>query len=114
MAASPPLSPVVATPLAHRKRRHSAMNRGSIDLTRENDEGTPRKARASSVPEPAIPNGTATERKLEDEDESDEDSKSLIEDLLDTAELEPYLPDGEYQFETPLCAYTDIVFRDGG
>jgi hypothetical protein len=34
-------------------------------------------------------------RKLEDDEEIDEDDKEMLEDILDTAELEPYKP-GEY------------------
>jgi hypothetical protein len=112
MAASPPISPKVATPLAHRKRRFSALDRGTvIDLTGPSDEDGPsspiftRKVIPSTnrngaeSTQVAHTSGTEQVRKLEDEsqDGDDEDDKSLMEDMLDTAELEPYEP-GELQF----------------
>lgn len=99
MAASPPLSPVVATPLAHRKRRHSEMTRDVIDLTGEadNDEVPAMKKAANGVHDTSGSNGVNGERNLEDEGaEDEEDDKSLVEDILDTAELDPYRADGMF------------------
>lgn len=96
MAASPPISPVVATPLAHRKRRHSEMTREYVDLTGDDEVAPDGKQAANGVHETPATNGTNGERKLEDDEvEDDEDDKSLVEDILDTAELEPYRPDGK-------------------
>lgn len=97
MAASPPLSPVVATPLAHRKRRHSEMVREVIDLTGEDEDEVPLPKKATNGAHGAAEsNGSTGERRLEDDDaDNDDDDKSLIEDILDTAELEPYSPKGK-------------------
>ena len=107
MAHSPPISPKVATPLAHRKRRHSVIERDVIDLTGDDEDSTvefgpaPRSPIKHSTPHVSgtAPNGSSAtavvSRKLEDDEEIDEDDKELLEDILDTAELEPYKP-GEY------------------
>ncbi len=104
MANSPPLSPTVATPVAHRKRRHSVIERDVIDLTGNDGDSTVDFGTAPTSPaklsSPHKPGTHATEssataavaRKLEDDDEIDEDDKELLEDILDTAELEPYKP----------------------
>jgi hypothetical protein len=107
MAHSPPISPKVATPLAHRKRRHSVIERHVIDLTGDDEDSTvefgpaphsPIK-RSTSNASGAAPSGSSVTaivaRKLEDDEEIDEDDKEMLEDILDTAELEPYKP-GEY------------------
>ena len=99
MAQSPPISPTVATPLAHRKRRHSAIERNVtnvIDLTQDDQPKSP-VARRQKVEAGEDANGASATvaRKLEEEDEIDEDDKELFEDILDTAELEPYKP-GKY------------------
>jgi hypothetical protein len=104
MASSPPISPKVATPLAHRKRRHSAIDRNAAapacDDDNSSDQGvdavlSPTKMSNSNVAV-TIPNGSsataAVARKLEDDEEVDDDDKELFEDILDTAELEPYKP----------------------
>lgn len=104
MATSPPISPKVATPLAHRKRRHSAIERnGTGPACDENDDldqnldavGSLNKIAESSGEQPAPNDSSATAsviRKLEDDDDIDEDDKEMFEDILDTAELEPYKP----------------------
>jgi hypothetical protein len=107
MASSPPLEPKVVTPLQHRKRRHSALDRGSqvIDLTDDGDAVVqsspvrPQKVIATGNGVKMHANGETNgqvarkegdkQRQLEDEDEDDDD-KSLFEDMLDTAELEPW------------------------
>lgn len=104
MASSPPISPKVATPLAHRKRRHSAIDRNaarpSCNEENSSDQGvdallSPTKITNATVAI-AAPNGSsataAVARKLEDDEEVDDDDKELFEDILDTAELEPYKP----------------------
>ena len=106
MAHSPPISPKVATPLAHRKRRHSVIERDVIDLTGEDEDSTVDFGGAPTSPIKRSPshasgvaaNGTsataAVARRLEDDEEIDEDDKEMLEDILDTAELEPYKPGG--------------------
>ena len=97
MAQSPPISPTVATPLAHRKRRHSAIDRSVIDLTQDDDDDdepsspVAQKQKLNGEIDPNGPTATVA-RKLEDEDEVEEDDSELFEDILDTAELEPYRP----------------------
>ena len=102
MASSPPISPKVATPLAHRKRRHSAIDRTAAgpacDEANSSEQDallSPTKTTNSNVGV-AAPNGSsataAVARKLEDDEEVDDDDKELFEDILDTAELEPYKP----------------------
>ena len=116
-----PLSPKVATPLAHRKRRHSEMARsGGVDLTGEVHDGNqasndrqshgpakkPSTNGVSTTPPPIIAsppnheaNGTndLSGRRLEDDElaDFDDDADSMLEDILDTAELEPYKADRE-------------------
>ncbi|KAK3051591.1 NAD-dependent histone deacetylase sir2 [Extremus antarcticus] len=102
MALSPVASPQpkVATPLAHRKRRHSALDKGVIDLTGDGDEdaaAAPMGATDGHVTAAKSTNGDhrpTLPRKLEDDaEEADDDNQSLIDDMLDTAELEPYSND---------------------
>lgn len=105
MVHSPPLSPKVATPLARRKRRYSALDRASVDLSAQVDairngltgalpiSTTPMKgngvAHAHAPPQQA--NERDDVRRLDDGDlDDDDDDKSLFEDLLDTADIEPY------------------------
>lgn len=122
------ISPVVATPLAHRKRRHSEISKAPvlIDLTESGDERATIK-KTAYVAQPRIPpvpdsssnvngskgegqesdhhhvhleNGTVVQHETieadeldndhDDQDDEDEDDESLLEDILDQAELEPY------------------------
>lgn len=94
MAQPPPISPVVATPLAHRKRRHSKIDSSVIDLT----EPSSPVGKAKATNGETIVNGSYTSiaRKLEDDDDLDESDKELFEDILDTAELEPYMAGQEF------------------
>ena len=94
MAQSEPISPKVATPLARRKRRFSAVDKNVIDLTGDDDSETPvaqayKQANGSSTQNGS--NGVVA-RKLDDDDDVGEDDKELFQDILDTAELEPYEP----------------------
>ena len=113
MAASPPLSPVVATPLAHRKRRHSEMTREVIDLTGEDDDELPAvKKAANGVHETAASNETTGQTRLEDDDaEDDDDDNSLVEDILDTADLEPYRPDGKLILQKHIREMAKLSIR---
>ena len=89
MATSPPISPTVATPLAHRKRRHSEMTGSNIDVSGADHEIiSSAKQTANGTHVVSSSNGGVEERTLEDEN-ADEGSSS-IEDFVDTAELEPY------------------------
>ena len=104
MASSPPISPKVATPLAHRKRRHSAIDRNAAGLACDeetsSDRGvdalrSPTRNLSSNVAVAATDGSSATAaiaRRLEDDEEVDDDDKEFFEDILDTAELEPYKP----------------------
>ena len=103
MATSPPISPTVATPLAHRKRRHSAIERNDSGPACDGDDiddldALPSPTRLSNGGAeklmPSDSSATATVmRKLEDDDDDvDEDDKEALDDVLDTAELEPYRP----------------------
>ena len=98
MAHSPPpqpISPTVATPLAHRKRRHSAIiDTSVIDLTQDDEELRSPVAQRQKLNGEVEANGPTAKvvRKLEDEGEIDEDDEELLEDVLDTAELDPYKP----------------------
>lgn len=104
MASSPPISPKVATPLAHRKRRHSVMERngavpacdGDDSLNQGADSLILRPKISNSDVSTTVQNGSsataAVVRKLEDDSDIDDDDKELFEDILDTAELEPYRP----------------------
>ena len=99
MATSPPISPKVATPLAHRKRRHSTIERNGSGPTCDGDDidnldalTSPANISSYGVERAALNDSSATAtviRKLEDDDEDDEES---FEDILDSAELEPYKP----------------------
>ena len=95
MAASPPISPVVATPLGHRKRRHSEMNRECIDLTGDNDDVAKSDRVTNGANQVQAANGIIEEGLHEDDEDDEEDNQSLVEDLLDEAEIEPYKPDGK-------------------
>lgn len=90
--------------MAHRKRRHSAIDRNAAgpacDEDNISDQGvdallSPTRISNADVAV-AAPNGAsvtaAVARKLEDDEEVDDDDKELFEDILDTAELEPYKP----------------------
>ena len=107
----PPISPTVATPLAHRKRRHSAIDTSVIDITQDDEESRSPVAQRQKLDgeiEASGPTATVV-RKLEDQDEIDEDDKELLEDVLDTVELEPYKP-GTYHSNqnTRTILHTDI------
>ena len=101
MATSPPISPTVVTPLAHRvmKRRHSEIaGHPVIDLTGDDEDEVPsQKLATSPTPAHAVSNGKAPKRKIEDGefDGVDLEDRELLEDILDTADLEPYVPDGK-------------------
>ena len=99
MAHSPPISPVVATPLAHRKRRHSKIDNSVIDLTADNEPSSPvAKTKATNGDTNGNNSKSSIVRNLEDDDDLDESDKKLFEDILDTAELEPYMA-GQYSIQ---------------
>ena len=92
--ASPPISPVVATALQHRKRRHSKIDNSVIDLTQDGSEPSSPNAKPKATNGEANGHGShaTVARTLEDDDDLGESDKELCEDILDTAELEPYRP----------------------
>jgi len=126
MATPPPLSPTVATPLAHRKRRHSEMNgsqtspgsrirhsgcdvptlphvpaqakvEDSNGLSDKKDDipdtSAPKQEPIKQELEKEADDRLANERRLDDDDDLDDDSdidRSEFEDIIDTAELEPF------------------------
>lgn len=86
--AEPRISTTVATPLAHRKRKHAEI----VDLTNDDeDEDT------APAPNATANNGTAapdkpSQRNQIDDDEIGGDDASIFEDILDQVELDPYKP----------------------
>lgn len=103
MATTSPIStsPItkVATPLTHRKRRHSALDGSGVDAVDTIHNGhdekrtTPTPTAQAHAIGPGHPQGHGSPlpvRDLQDDDGEDDENKSLIEDILDTAELEPY------------------------
>ncbi|KAK3691125.1 NAD-dependent histone deacetylase sir2 [Vermiconidia calcicola] len=98
------MSTKVATPLAHRKRRHSAIDRSAIDLTGSDDSkhsghktatnGAVAASGNISDVAPRAENGTSSHatRKLEDENDDSGEGESEYEDIVDAAELEPWRP----------------------
>ena len=89
MASPPPPLPTIASPLGHRKRRHSQIlkddgilehwNRATNGSNGNADTHTDKKSREL---------GDSSEDEA-DEGEDDDDG-SLFEELLDTVELQPY------------------------
>ena len=115
MQAPPPISPTVATPKGHRKRKHSQTvdrteaqtsngtqahaidtnGAPTVNPIRDDDEEVTTSSQTPTPDEEADANSSTNEtRNIEDDDidEMDEDDKSLFEDILDTAELDPYVP----------------------
>ena len=88
---SPTISPIVATPQAQLKRK-----RESVDLT----EAALRQHVAGHVVEAAPPVKDGNEeRRLEDDEFSDDEEGSMFEDALDEIELNPFVP-GMYRRQT--------------
>ena len=92
--ASPPLSPTVATPLAHRKRRHSVMS-PTLETTQGNHAGLTTATPQTANGDTSL-NCTNAKESCEIENNGhlldDENDESLHEDILDSAELDPYKP----------------------
>ena len=90
MASPPPPLPTIASPLGHRKRRHSQIpkddeisehgNRPTNGSNGNADTHTDKKSRE-------LGDSSEAER---DEEDDEEDDNLLFEELLDTVELQPY------------------------
>lgn len=103
----PPLSPTVATPLAHRKRRHSEMahegvalagkdlNMGKEQLSTNTEEANGKVEEEEEGDREVV--GDAVESNASYSNPSDsEEEHELIRDVVDSAELEPWERGGEF------------------
>lgn len=80
--------------MAKRKRRHSEITRETIDLTGDVDDVVVERGAMPTVNQTASVNGHDGERDLEDYGpQDDEDGESFVDNIVDTAELEPWSPD---------------------
>ncbi|KAK5120517.1 hypothetical protein LTR85_006172 [Meristemomyces frigidus] len=99
----------MATPLAHRKRKHAEI----VDLTSDDDSATP--ARGATKNDEVAQPAQKQRRKLEDDDFGGDDG-SVFEDALDEIELNPYAStDGDDEaLSEDLAARLRAQLRDDG
>jgi len=97
MASPPPPLPTIASPLGHRKRRHSQVPKDDQNLEDGNRPTNGSNGTADDHADKKLRElgDSSDEETYEDDDE--EDDKSLFEELLDTVELQPY----EREWTTP-------------
>jgi len=85
-----PLSPGISRELALPKRKR----RETVDLTGDGDVSSLRTAGDLPSPSRPVDGQTATEiqRRIDDDELSDDEDKSMFEDALDEIELNPFRP----------------------